>query len=305
MMDITLALGGGGVKGHAHLGVLRVLDQTGFRIAAIAGTSAGGMTGALYAAGYKPQEIEDRMAVVNPEMLYTRSPHDAPALLGLNGVMGLLEEMLGERTFADLQIPFAVTATCLDTARPLALNRGRVLDALAATIAVPGIFPAQMRNGRLLVDGGVLDPVPVTLARQLAPGLPVAAVALSPQIDGFSSPQRPSLLNALPILSRYLGRLRLVQALDVFMRAVDVGGIALTELRMVADPPDVVIRPNIPLIGLLDPVDVHDVALMGAQAAVQALPELRRAAGWQGRLRRAVSPNGRSHAAILEYEWVE
>jgi NTE family protein len=286
MKDIALALGGGGVKGHAHIGVLRVLRREGFNIRAVAGTSAGGLWGGLYAFGYSPDEIVKRFSTLDPATVYQREPQDGPAWLGLAGVTELLEEALGDCTFNDLRLPFAVTAVDLDTAECVALRSGRVVDAVLATIAVPGVFPPVELDGRTLVDGGVLSPVPVGLARSLAPDLPVVAVVLSSPMDEWSGIEQPRLLNSLPFLSNVVARLRMVQALNIFMRSIEISGATLTELLLQVEKPDVIIRPSLPKIGLLDRVDVTEVARLGEQATERALPALNRAGGVPARLLR-------------------
>jgi NTE family protein len=287
-MDITVALGGGGVKGNAHIGVLRVLEREGFRIRAIAGTSAGGLWGSFYAAGYSLDLIQSRMGSTDFASLYTRRPGDGPAMMGLAGVCSLLQEALGTLTFEDLMVPFAVTAVDMETAQPVILNCGNVAEAIQATIAVPGIFPPKLWEGRLLIDGGVMDPVPVALARSMAPHLPVAAVVLSPPMAEWVKPPQPRLLNSLPFLSTYLSRLRVAQAFNIFLRSVDIGGALLTELRLQVDQPEVIIRPAVRHIGLLDTIDVAEVVRLGEEATEMALPALRRAAGWQAGVRRKI-----------------
>ena len=142
-MDITLALGSGGAKGNSHIGVLRRLEEEGFKIRAVAGTSFGGIVAVMYAAGYTPDEIEDIFVKVDQARLYGRSLEERPSLLGLAGVRKWLDEVLPGRTFADLDIPCAVTAVDLNYGCEVVLDEGPVKDALLATIAVPGIFPAQ------------------------------------------------------------------------------------------------------------------------------------------------------------------
>jgi NTE family protein len=288
-MDITLALGGGGAKGNAHIGVLRVLDREGFRIRAIAGTSAGGLWGSLYAAGYTPDEIEAELSQIDHDTIYDRSAGDGPAMLGLAGVRKILREKLGKLNFNQLRVPFAVTAVDIDRAELVILRDGPVMEAVLATIAVPGVFPPKRIDGRMLVDGGVLDPVPVALARSLAPGLPVVAVVLSPKMNDWMGPEKPRLFESLPFLSQYIARLRVAQAFNIFVRSVDIGGVMMTELRLQVDRPDVIIRPDVPRIGLLDRVDVTHVARLGERATEAALPHLRRAVSWRGRLSRRLS----------------
>lgn len=286
MKDVVLALGGGGVKGNAHLGVLRVLERNGFRVRGLAGTSAGGLWGSLYAFGYTPAEIERRISQADVNSLFGRDPADGPAWLGLVGLRQVLSDALGDCRFQDLRLPFAVTAVDLDTARRVVIRRGPVVDAVLATIAVPGVFPAARFNGHTLVDGGVLDPVPVALARQIFPDLPVVGVALSPPLEDWNDATPPRLLGSLSFLTRYIERLRFSQALNVFMRSMDISGALLTELLLAADPPDVLIRPGVRGVGLLDNVDPAQVARLGEAAAEAALPALEQAAAWPASLRR-------------------
>nr|BAL44371.1 patatin [uncultured bacterium]BAL56569.1 patatin [uncultured Chloroflexota bacterium] len=271
---IALALGGGGARGNAHIGVLRVLEAEGFRVRAVAGTSAGGLVAVFYAAGFTPDEIERLFSQANQEDLYGRSPTEGPSLLGLAGAERWLRKHLGNRTFAELRLPCAVTAVDLNQRREVILDEGDVVSALLATIAVPGIFPPRQLNGMLLVDGGVLDPVPVNVARALAPGLPVVAVALTPDLDAPIHPALP--LNLPPLLSEPLRRLRITQAMSIFLDSVEIGGRALAHWRLAVEKPEVLIRPKVSQIGLLEKVNVPEVVQLGEEAARQALPELRR-----------------------------
>ena len=101
-MEISLALGGGGAKGNAHIGVLRVLDREGFKVKALAGTSAGGLIGALYMAGYSPDQILERFTRIDQGQFFGHSEGEQPSLLGLSGMAKFLYEMLGECTFGEL-----------------------------------------------------------------------------------------------------------------------------------------------------------------------------------------------------------
>jgi len=274
-MEITLALSGGGSKGFAHIGVLRALGKEGVHVRAVAGTSMGGLIGCLFAAGYSPDKIETLMAPFARHPPFDRTRGEGPAMKGLAGVSDALTEVLGDRTFMDLSIPFAVTAVDMETAELLALRQGPVREALLATIAVPGIFPVMKRNGRSLVDGSVLDPVPVALARILAPHLPVVAVSLSPPLDIWVRRPTPRVLSSLPFLGKYLERSRWAQALNVFLGSLDISGALISDLRLQQDRPDAIIRPQVHQIGLLDPVEIRDVASLGEKATEEALPQLK------------------------------
>lgn len=285
-MDITVALGGGGSKGHAHIGVLRVLQRAGYRIRGVAGTSAGAIIGSMFAAGLSPDEIEAANCAVDQNRVFERNSDDGPSVMGLKGVEELLDRTLGARTFADLPLPFIAVAVDIHAGCEVWLREGPVKRAVLASSAVPGLFPPQSQDGALLVDGGVLDPVPVRAARSLAPDLPVVAVVLSPPPEQLGPTHAPRLLASMRFMGRIAGRLRLAQAFDIFLRSVDVAGAWFTEMRLLMDRPDVIIRPAVGHIGLTDRVDVSAVAALGEAAAEAALPALREATSWRGRLRR-------------------
>jgi NTE family protein len=290
-MDITLALGGGGSRGVAHIGVLRGLEQLGCTIRAVAGSSAGGIVAAVYAAGYSPDEIAERFARVDQSRLLRPSFSEGPGLLGLSTAARVLEEVLGKRTFADLRIPCALTSVDVKSGQELILTEGRLLDAVLATIALPAIFPPQERGPYQLVDGGVLDPVPVRAARALAPSLPVVAVVLTPLIEpagGFAHLGLPIRLPG-PIAER-ITRLHLAQVFNIFIESMDAEARMLTELRLQLDTPEVVIRPEVGGIGLLDRVDVQALVGIGEQAAAASLPEIKRVLSWSRRIQRRVFP---------------
>ncbi len=286
-MDISVALGGGGAKGNSHIGVLRRLEKEGYQIRAIAGTSFGGIVAALYASGYTPAQIEDLFLKVDQTKLYGRRPNEGPALLGLMGVSLWLDEVLGDRTFADLKIPCAVTAVDLNCGCEVILSEGSVKDAILSTIALPGIFPTFEMNGWRLVDGGVLDPVPVSVARTLAPNLPVVAVALTAPIGEPARPWGMPMPSIVPrVIVDRINRLNVAQAMDVFMRSLDIGNRAMAEYRLAVDKPEVLVRPAVSHIELLDRVDPREVAQLGENALEAVLPDLKRAVSWPVRLGR-------------------
>ena len=291
-MNISLALSGGGVKGFAHIGVIRVLEREGYQICAIAGTSAGGLVGALYAAGYSPDEMETRLHAIDQGNLFARMHGDGPALLGFSGVTAILQELLGERTFADLRLPLAVTATDLATGMPVVIQQGKLLDAVLATSAAPGVFPPRTYDGRILVDGGVMNAIPVAVARSLSPGAPVVAAVLSPAIGWqreakvFSTENIPVLLSDLPLVYRLAGRLRLTQAFNLFVQSMELTGQMMMHFQLQQECPEVIIRPELGDIRIVDRINIPEVIKSGELAARKSLAELRRATSWQNRLKR-------------------
>ena len=230
-MDITLALGGGGSKGNSHIGVIRRLEKEGYTIRSVAGTSYGGLVAILYASGRTPDEIEEIFSSVDQGNLYARDSNDGPSLLGLSGARKLLDAVLGEKTFDDLKIPCAVTAVDVKTGTEVVITEGYLRDAVLATVALPGIFPPLHMNNWELMDGGVLNPVPVSVARMLSPDLPIVAVTLN---DPLGTPLRTYTIPIPAILPKQitdrLFRTHVAQAFDIFMRAVDLSSRAVATL---------------------------------------------------------------------------
>jgi NTE family protein len=288
VMDITLALGGGGSRGAAHVGVLRILEREGFRVRGIAGTSVGSIIASFYAAGFSPDEIEKRITDIDFTRLYGRLLSDGPGLLGVTGIQNWLRMHLGERTFASLRIPCAVVAVDLATRREITFRDGSVVDSILGSIAVPGIFPPHDYGEFRLIDGGTLDPVPVQAARELAPKLPVAAVVLASPPEGPYTSWNISLPVPQLIADRLI-RFRITQAFGIFLEAVDIGQRSISALRLEVDKPEVLIRPNVTNVSFLGDIDVKEVVQRGEAGAREALPELKRAVSWQARLARRLN----------------
>jgi NTE family protein len=273
-MEVTIALGGGGVKGYAHIGVLRHLQKCGIKIRAIAGTSAGGLFGAIYSAGFRYEEMEVLIEKLDQGKFYKRMPGDGPSLLGVGGIIDLLDELLGDLDFADLNIPLAMTAVDLDNGQHVILDKGRVVDAILATIALPGIFPPRQINGKLLVDGGVVDPIPIRVAREMAPDVPVVAVVLTPKLHRWNGHREPpAFLNSIPLINK-IYQFRLAQSLNVFIRSVDIASCFIADQALEIEKPEFTIRPKLNHIGLIDQVDIMEVVNLGEKAAEEITPKM-------------------------------
>jgi NTE family protein len=290
-MDITLALGGGGTRGAAHIGVLRVFEHEGYRIKGIAGTSVGSIIASLYAAGFSPDEIESQIASIDFTRLYGRLLSDGPGLLGIARIQDWLSKILGERTFSGLRIPCAVITVDLRTRSEITFREGRVIDAILGSIAVPGIFPPHHYGEFELIDGGTLDPVPVRGARDLAKRLPVVAVVLASAPEGSHKSWNVP-LPVPQLIAHRLTRFKITQAFGIFLEAVDIGQRSITELRLDTDKPDVVIRPDITGISFLEKIELKDVIRRGEVAALAALPELKYATSLQARIIRRLNLRG-------------
>jgi NTE family protein len=159
---LALALGGGGARGYAHIGVIQVLEERGFRIAAIAGTSMGALVGGLHAAGQLPAYADWVGGLTQRDVLRLLDPSlRAPGAIRGEKILARVSELLDGVRIEDLPIPFTAVATDLLARREVWFQRGPVDAAIRASIALPSIFTPVMLNGRLLVDGGLMNPLPL------------------------------------------------------------------------------------------------------------------------------------------------
>jgi len=253
--------------------VLRVLERERIPVACVAGTSMGGLIGALYAAGVAIERVEAevvRLSRVTEQMRLVDFELSA-AGLSVRGrrIYNMLAELLGEElTFADLRLPLAMVSVDVRTGRPVTLQGGLVIDAVRATISIPGIFtPVDLGDYRL-VDGGVLDNVPVDVAHALGATHTVAVDVL------------PSYSRNQPGVAPVETGLQLAFAPQQFAEIYQVLMImiaAVTEAQLRQYPPDLLIRPALsPHVTLLSGFNRADELIAaGEAAAVAALPAIR------------------------------
>lgn len=245
---VALALGAGAARGLAHIGVLQVLLEKGVRVECLAGTSVGAAVGALFAAGVNLYELEKVACTL-------RLKHLADIVLPRRGLIGgeklraFLNLFLRGKTFADLSLPLAVVATDLQTGEEVVLREGRVVDAVLASCAIPGVFVPVQHGERLLVDGGLVDRVPVRVAQEMGAGM-VVAVDVGPSLKAS----------------------RLRSLAEVTMQAIDIMQEEL--MRLKARAADIFIRPA---VGEFSPLRLDcgaELIRLGREAAEAALPSL-------------------------------
>lgn len=164
--SLGLALGGGGALGAAHVGVVQVLYERGIRPTIVAGTSAGSIIGAAYAAGMDPYEMEDLVRTATWGEFGTLTLKPGLGLLDQAALRDTMDRISSaELTIEDLPIRYAAVATDVLSREPVVIDSGLLFDAIAASIAVPGLFrPTRTADGRWLVDGGVVQNLPLETA---------------------------------------------------------------------------------------------------------------------------------------------
>ena len=165
---IGYALGGGGARGLAHIGVMKVLEEHGIYPDVIAGTSMGALVGALYASGLRAGDIERALRLdLRRLAMLADVTWSLSGLVKGKRVTAALESFLGDLTFADLKIPFACVATDIVNGQQIIMRSGPVITAVRASISVPGLFTPVKVRGRYLVDGGLVNMVPVSTCRDM------------------------------------------------------------------------------------------------------------------------------------------
>lgn len=269
---IGLVLGGGGARGLAHIGVLKVFEREGIPIDCLAGTSMGGLIGAFYAHGAPVKAIESEAIRLGKMSQLIRFADPRISRMGatLKGtrIYNYLGENLGaSTTFQDLKIPTILIASDLITGQEVALSDGLVIDAIRATISVPGVFVPVSKDNLRLVDGGVLNNVPVDAARGLGADV-VIAVNVLPDFSK-NRPGQPPIIDAiepsyLPKGARDLWHVEMVMI------------SAMTRFRLDLFKPEVLIEPNLPSdISLLYGFHrAEEVIRSGEEAAEAALPAI-------------------------------
>lgn len=185
---VALSLGSGGARGYAHIGVIQVLEERGYEIAGISGTSMGALVGGLHAAGRLAPYAEWVGQLNQRDVLRLLDPSfKAPGAFRGEKLMARVSELLDGVTFEELDIPFTAVATDLLARKEVWFQSGRVDSAIRASIALPSFITPVMLNGRLLADGGMMNPVPIAPLSSLQADLTVAVL-----LSGDATTEEPS-----------------------------------------------------------------------------------------------------------------
>ena len=257
--QVTLVLGGGAARGLAHIGVIRVLEDEGFNISAITGTSMGALVGGIYAAGKLDKYTDWVTSLTKKEVIqYLDVSFRAKSgILKGDLIMEALRDFVGDVSIESLTIPFLAVATDLTARKEVWITRGNLFDAIRASISVPGVFTPHRFAGRWMVDGGLLNPVPVTPAAQTLAGVTIAVDVTGPrsanpfgQIEAKELEQPPQLRKKieefLASIQNYLGTEASQEddqpALsDVLINSFETMQETLSRYKLAANPPDLLI----------------------------------------------------------------
>lgn len=269
--SIALALGGGGVRGLAHVPVLQLLDELDLRPAIMAGTSMGAVVGALYSSGMSGLEIRELIDghIVHPddtlkevigkrkgilEWVTSLLPElHRGGLVNVDRFLGRLFGKVAECDFQELKIPLSIVATDYWSCEQVVIDRGPVMPAVRASMAVPGIFAPVQLDGRVLVDGGVVNNLPYDLL------LGRADVVIAVDVGGEREP----------------GRHTVPSAIESIMGALDIMSASALKRKLAVSQPDILLHPRILDIDMLEFAKSHDVLDQSADAVNELRERLR------------------------------
>jgi NTE family protein len=278
---VGLVLGSGSARGWAHIGVIRALAEAGVRPDVLCGCSIGAMVGAAYADG----DLDDLERWVS-----SLTWQNVVGLMdvGLNGglikgdkLISFFEQHFVDKEFSALQLPFACVATDLASGREVWLREGSVSAAVRASLALPGLFAPVSRDGRLLVDGALVDPVPVSLCRALGADV-VIAVDLGSDIIGSSlkrgvAPEERRGPGWSGKLMSSLGIKRdhdLPSLVEVLSTSIQIMQTRIARSRLAGEPADVLVAPRLAHLGMMDYHRAAEAIAEGAEAVRRMLPAI-------------------------------
>ena len=314
---VALALGSGGARGYAHIGVLNELRDRGYEVVGIAGSSMGALVGGLYAAGSLDEFTEWTTTLTQRAMLRLLDPSiSAAGVFRAGKILDAVRDILGEATIESLPIPYTAVTTDLISGKSVWLQRGPVDEAIRASIAIPGVIAPYVLDGRLLADGGILDPLPIAPIAAVNADLTIAVSVSGTETDvgddgigGDIRPTRERLNRLLRSTSALFDRLGTageqfdiadIDAEDptedeldytgrgipklgsfaVMMRAIDIAQAALARHQMAAYPPDLLIEVPRTAARSLEFHRAEEVIDVGQELAAAALDTLvRRTSG--------------------------
>jgi NTE family protein len=290
---IGLALGGGAARGFAHIGIVRTLIAHGIVPNVVVGTSIGAVVGGAYAAGHL-DKLEEWARGLQPRSVlgYLDIRLNGSGLIGGDKLAAQLEAAMGQTLIEDLPLKFASVATEVRTGHEIWLTHGRMVDALRASYALPGIFAPVLAGDRWLVDGALVNPVPVSAARALGAEIVIAA-NLSSDIfthsttiysHGASAAAKAAAEPApakrgfgkffsaeRAVKREFFGGAGRPGISSIMVDAFNIMQDRITRARLAGDPPDLLISPRVGQIGWFDFHRADDLIAHGARAAERAI----------------------------------
>jgi NTE family protein len=282
---IGLALGAGGARGWAHIGAISALNAQGIRPDIVCGTSMGSLVGAAYAAGELERLEEWALSLGWRDVFGLMDFTLRGGLIRGKKLFEFMRERFGLQDIGDLPMPYGAVATELASGREVWLREGQVLDAVRASIAIPGVFAPVLRDGELLVDGALVNPVPVSMCRVLGADI-VIAIDLGWSKVGYYrelAREKENVPGQAAWWTRFMPARAeeavaespdMPSALGVFFASFDVMQVRVGRSRLAGEPADALITPILPDFAMMDFHRAREAIDEGRAAAERARPVL-------------------------------
>jgi len=283
---IGLALGSGSARGWAHIGVIKALTEAGIHVDYVAGTSVGAVVGAVYASG-RIDSFKDVVLQLDWKKIASFLDVVFPksGLIDGNRIAEFIRSHVGEKNIEDLSLPFCAVSTDLATGNEVVFQDGDIIEAVRASISVPGVFTPVRKSGAILVDGGLVNPVPVSVVRKMGADLVIAvdlnhdiidkkglkkasitnSSALAPNpgtmqgltkgskiLDALNNRLETLDLAALTHIRQWMARDPMPNIFEVLMTSINIMETQITATRLKADPPEALIQPHLGHIRFLE-----------------------------------------------------
>lgn len=258
---IGLALGGGAARGWAHIGIIRSLEKLGIKPDIIAGTSIGALVGATYVTGFM-DEFEDWILQLNKRNLVGMLDlRFSGGMIHGKKLIDYLSNGMKDVNIEDIEMPYGAVATNLDNGEETWLREGDIINAVRASIALPGVFSPTHINNQWLSDGGLVNPVPVSLCRALGADYVIAIDLNARLLDGEHMSDNNIDSNGDDNPLQDLKKKRdntstesqdIPATIDVIHRSINIMTNRITSHRLEADPPELLLSPDLRTIGLFD-----------------------------------------------------
>jgi NTE family protein len=302
---IALVLGSGGARGLAHIGVIKALEEHNIPIDFIAGTSIGAFIGGLYASGISAAALESLVWEVDKMMIARifKPKIFAPGVIDNKRIAAFIKDIVGNVKIENMKIPFAAVATDFVSGKEVVIDKGYLTDAVMASIAIPALFQPVYLNSRFLLDGGLSNPLPISVAKEMK-AEKIIAVNVSPDPERITKRMKTKkteevriMLKKMPSLFAGVLSERKRPAkndlsaaqqpenidmpavtptlLNVFLQTISISTHNLITQRLLSASPDVLLSPKIENYDLLEFYRGEEIVKCGYEAAISEMPAIR------------------------------
>ena len=285
---IGVALSTGSARALAHIGVLKVLEKEGIKIDVISGTSFGGLIAGMYASGMKPDEIEEKFLKITKSKLFSifRPAPKRSGFIDKKRLEKLVREFVKDVDISELKIPFGVPCLDVMTGEKVVIDKGSLIRAIMATMAYPIVFTPIEYDGRYLLDGGIIDPLPVDIARRLGAEIVIASMPFPGGNERLAKISENMLNSRVNEITHFLmveketnnckNQKKSLNMAHIFMQLSSILENQSLLLQWQEHKPDILIVPDVKDLKPLEFYRARETILQGEKATRRAIPSIKR-----------------------------